>query len=215
MGNMEEQGLACACYVASLGGSPSRLRKWEGLKSGLPLTPPPPPCLKCEKASKTTWPMIKTSFWKACPPLHNERIVPYYDWSSFSVKRAPPPKAILNQSNRSPLTDICLTWKALLQMRGVEECRSESRTPPISNRTISNPVYFFAKHQRSHRATSQMFLRIRLYFTITHTYLCMSVCVCTIYWDCVNINVFRQQRSSHHGPNGAQHAQHNVFHIKC
>jgi len=53
------------------------LRKWEGLKSGLPLASPPPQSLKCEKASKTTWPMIKTSFGKASPPpLHNEWIVP-------------------------------------------------------------------------------------------------------------------------------------------
>lgn len=182
-------------------GSTSPLRKWEGLKSGLPLASPPPQSLKCEKASKTTWPI-----WSK-PALHNEWIVPYYNWSSFCVKRKPPPKAILNQSNRSPLTDICRLWKALLQMRRVEECRSVSRIPPISNQTISNPVYFFAKHQRSHRATSHMFLRICLYF--------MIMCVCTIYSDCVNINVFRQQLSSHHRPTGAQHAQHNVFQIKC
>ena len=99
MGNMEEQGLACACYVASLGGSPSRLRKCKGLKSGLPLTPPPPPCLKCEKASKTTWPMIKTSFGKARPPFHNEWIVPLinYNWSSFRVKREPHQRQFLTR----------------------------------------------------------------------------------------------------------------------
>jgi len=32
-------------------------------------------------------PWSKPGFWKACPPLHNEWIVPYYNWSSFPVKR--------------------------------------------------------------------------------------------------------------------------------
>jgi len=201
MGNMEEQGLACACYVASrwarraLSGSG---KVWN--RGSLLLRHH----LKVSNVKKHLRPLDP---YDQNQLLHNEWIVPYYNWSSFCVKRKPPPKAILNQSNRSPLTDICRLWKALLQMRRVEECRSVSRIPPISNRTISNPVYFFAKHQRSHRATSHMFLRICLYF--------MIMCVCTIYSDCVNINVFRQQLSSHHRPTGAQHAQHNVFHIKC
>jgi len=104
-------------------------------------------------------------------------------------------------------------------MREVEECRSVTGTPQFQTIVIS--VYFFAKHQRSHRATvPDVLTHLCLYSTIAHIFIHILVYVCVVCSydidseDCVNINVFRQQLSSHHRPTGAQHAQHNVFHIK-
>jgi len=179
MGNMEEQGLACACYVASLGGSPSRLRKCEGLKSGLPLTPPPPPCLKCEKASKTTWPMIKTSFGKARPPFHNEWIVPLinYNWSSFRVKREVP-------HQRQFLTRVidlhwlifasrerhCFKWEGLKSgevRAGLPQFQTEpfqtqfTFLPSIKDRIVPRPRCSYAS----------------VYILRSHTHTCVCLCV--------------------------------------
>lgn len=195
---------ACLCLLC---GSSSPLRKWEGLKSGLPLASTPPQSLKCEKASKTTWPMIKTSFGKARPPFHNEWIVPLinYNWSSFRVKReVPHQRQFLTRVIDLHWLIFCL-WKALLQMREVEECRSVSWTPQFQTIVIS--VYFFAKHQRSHRATvPDVLTHLCLYSTIAHIFIHILVYVCVVCSydidseDCVNINVFRQQLSSHHRP---------------
>lgn len=122
MGNMEEQGLACACYVASqwarraLSGSG---KVWN--RGSLLLRHH----LKVSNVKKHLRPLDP---YDQNQLLHNEWIVPYYNWSSFCVKRKPPPKAILNQSNRSPLTDICLVKGIASNETGwrVPKCQSDS-----------------------------------------------------------------------------------------
>jgi hypothetical protein len=173
---------ACLCLLC---GSSSPLRKWEGLKSGLPLASTPPQSLKCEKASKTTWPMIKTSFGKARPPFHNEWIVPLinYNWSSFRVKREVP-------HQRQFLTRVidlhwlifacerpCFKWERL---KSVEVWVGPPNFKPSSFQFI-----FLPSIKDRIVPQSQMFLRISVYILWSHTYsftyLCMFVlCVRTI-----------------------------------